>query len=188
MSVTAASQKLKVRERFYEDGTRRSLKHFLAGKLEGALKKWYPNGNIKCTATYSNGVLEGPCRKYYPDGLLKSVANYSVGVLHFVSEEFHPNGQRKSQVEYKEGRTTDNWYMWDEKGMCTAHMGSWGMYTPEGDVEIDKIHNELISRELRDERVIRKKVIRRLSKLAKDPRFAEAMDQVVYDNLICSLF
>lgn len=92
-------------ERFYNNGTPKSVEPYVDHLKQGVWKTYYPDGTLESEHTYQNDVLTGPSTEFYRSGQRKIMGNIAeTGYRHGVWTEYYDSGQVKAERFYNDGR------------------------------------------------------------------------------------
>ena len=64
---------------YYSDGSKKSERYYVNGKIDGTSKGWYNSGKLKGKEAMKNGVRHGYRESYYESGVKKEVVLYENG-------------------------------------------------------------------------------------------------------------
>lgn len=91
----------------YPDGSLKTVKTILGGKMSGSLKAYYQSGVLQVEAYYFDGAKEGEFRYFGENGKPLMEAAYKNNKLNGWKKEYGPDGALKSEAFYQDDRAVD---------------------------------------------------------------------------------
>lgn len=91
----------------YPDGSLKTVKTVLGGKVNGSLKAYYQSAKLQVETSYFDGAKEGDFKYFGEDGTLLMEATYQNNRLNGWKREYSPEGTLKAEAFYQDDRAVE---------------------------------------------------------------------------------
>jgi len=93
---------------WYDNGKKKSARHYLLGRKHGSQKRWWPNGQMALSYIAEHDLIEGEFREWHTNGILFKQLFYIGGMEQGLQRQWSENGNLMVNYEAKNGRNYGN--------------------------------------------------------------------------------
>jgi len=89
---------------------------YVAGKKEGAYRKWFEDGTLSFETEYREGKKDGTAKTWWHNGTLRSESNFENGKAEGFQMQWYKSGVKFKRIHLANGREEGLQQSWRENG------------------------------------------------------------------------